>query len=390
MPLRRLARGARHAWEVPRDLLLGRYPEFVTGGGLPRGHVPVFVFHGLEADSFAAKLRHLADNGYQTLSTDEYFQVLKGAKPAPERAVLLTFDDGRASVWGVGLPLMRRYGFKGTVFIVPGRVKPGPGPVRPSLENARSAASVDRDPGDDPFLSWDEIGDLLRSELFDFQSHTLLHARIHSGPHVAGFLTPAHLRGCAALDVPLLRGDDRDLVAHEIPLGTPLLRSEPRTSESLRFFEDPSVRVDCVRRVEEEGGEGFFYKRGWERELRSLLGRRPLEGRFETREERLAAIRRELFDSKRLIEERTGRPVIHLCYPWHVAGPTARALAVEVGYETAFCGKVPGTPITLPGGDPHQVARIGEDYVELLPGRGRTDLAQILRRKWSRRLRRKA
>jgi hypothetical protein len=72
-----------------------------------------------------------------------------------------------------------------------------------------------------------------------------------------------------------------------------------------------------------------------------------------------------------------------------VSGPTARRLAREVGYRSAFCGKVPGVPITLAGGDPHAVARVGEDYVELLPGRGRANLPTILRRKWNRRLRRR-
>ena len=53
MSLRGLGRSAREAWEVPRDLLLARYPAFVTGGALPRGDVPVFVFHGAEPQSFA-------------------------------------------------------------------------------------------------------------------------------------------------------------------------------------------------------------------------------------------------------------------------------------------------------------------------------------------------
>ena len=92
-----------------------------------------------------------------------------------------------------------------------------------------------------------------------------------------------------------------------------------------------------------------------------------------------------LADARRLIAEHTGKPVVHLCYPWHVSGPTARRIAAEVGYETAFCGKVPGVPVTLPGGDLRSIARIGEDYVELLPGRGRATLAEVLRRKWVRR-----
>jgi hypothetical protein len=43
-------------------------------------------------------------------------------------------------------------------------------------------------------------------------------------------------------------------------------------------------------------------------------------------------------------------------------------------------------PLTLQGGDPQRIARIGEDYVEALPGRGRNDLTTILRRKLARRL----
>ena len=78
VPLRKLAASRRRGLEVPRDLLLGRYPDFVTGGPLPRGDVPVFVFHSVEPESFGRKLRHLADNGYVTLSAEEYHQGLLG------------------------------------------------------------------------------------------------------------------------------------------------------------------------------------------------------------------------------------------------------------------------------------------------------------------------
>jgi len=56
--LRGLGRSALEAWEVPRDLLLARYSAFVTGGPLPRGEVPVFVFHGPEPDTFAPSDSH--------------------------------------------------------------------------------------------------------------------------------------------------------------------------------------------------------------------------------------------------------------------------------------------------------------------------------------------
>ena len=389
--LSRMSSNAREMWDVPRDLLLGRYPEFVLGGPLPKGQVPVFVFHSLHPDVFGAKVRYLADNGYVTLSADEYFQVLMGARTAPQNAVVLTFDDGRGSVRTVGLPLMRRYGMKGIVFIVPGRTASRAGPLAPTWDEVREGKAtaeevLQREDGENPFLSWEEIEDLSRSRLFDFHSHSLSHARVHTGPQLQGFMTPRLRKGYRPLDVPLIHDGGRDLAASEVPLGTPLFRSEPRLSESLRFYEDPSVRQACVALVNEEGGQAFFRRKGWAGRLRRLVGGRLPGGRVETGEERAGAIRRELAESKALIEERTGKPAVHLCYPWHASGPTARRLAREVGYRTAFCGKVPGVPITLPGGDPLAIARVGEDYLELLPGRGRAHLSSILRHKLSRRL----
>jgi peptidoglycan/xylan/chitin deacetylase (PgdA/CDA1 family) len=368
--LRSIGRSAREAWEVPRDLLLGRYPAFVTGGGLARGEVPVFVFHDAEPESFARKLDHLARNGYATLSIDEYLGVLRGSLPAPPRAVLLTFDDGRGSVWSVAAPLLRRHGMRAVVFLVPGRV---------SAHAPRSASEHAA------LMSWEEIDTLARGGLFDFQSHTLLHARVHTGPALAGFVTPQSQRGYHAFDQPLVRDGARDLVGAEVPLGTPLLQSSPRTSEDLRFFEAEPLRTACVAAVADAGGEAFFRRPDWQGRLRAAFrgGRAP--GRVETKQQQAAAIRRELVDARRIIEERVGRPAVHLCYPWHAAGPTARALAAEAGYQTAFCGKVDGVPITLPGGDPRAIARLGEDYLELLPGEGRGTLASVLRRKWSRR-----
>lgn len=391
MPYKRLIGQAGEMWEVPRDLLLGRYPEFITGGPLPQGHVPVFCFHGAEPESFTRKLQYLSDNGYATLSASEYFQHLMGTRHVPQRSVVLTFDDGRCSVRTVAEPLMRRYGMKAVVFLIPARMVSRPGPLPPTRDDASGKRDatvnvLDREKGDDPFLTWEEVDALAQTGLFDFQSHTLSHGRVHTGPQVVDFMHPALRRGFAPLDVPLIRDDGGDLLGPRVPLGAPLFRSAPRASEALRYFEDPDVRAACVRAVAAEGGDVFFTKNGWRRSLKALLNGRSLGGRYETPEERAMAIRDELRLAKSLIEERTGQEVVHLCYPWHVAGPTARRIARETGHRTSFCGKVPGVPITLPGGDLQAIARIGEDYVELLPGRGRGNLGSILKMKWQRRV----
>ena len=146
----RLGSSRRHAGEaleVPRDLLLGRYPDFVTGGPLPRGDVPVFVFHSVEPESFGRKLRHLADNGYVTLSA-------RGIPPGPPRSPALP-RQGRAphlrrrarQPLERGGPLLRRHGMRGVVFLVPGRTPlasrpaasdPGRPAARPRHDRTRS------------------------------------------------------------------------------------------------------------------------------------------------------------------------------------------------------------------------------------------------------------
>jgi hypothetical protein len=280
---------------------------------------------------------------------------------------------------------------KGIVFLVPGRTPSRQGPPLPTWTDVRegraSAEDVLSREQREPLLCWEEIETLSARGVFDFESHTLTHARIHTDPRVVGFVTPPLRRGYDAFDLPLVADEaGRDLPAGEVPLGRPILQWAARTSEALRFREPPGFGRACVEAVREGGGEAFFARKHWQRELRARVGAPPT-GVRETPEERDRAILRELTDSRRAIEERTGRTVVHVCFPWHVAGPTARRLAREAGYRTAFCGKVPGTPVTLAGGDLASIARIGEDYVELLPGRGRSTLASVLQQKWRRRRR---
>ena len=377
--------------EVPRDLLLGRYPPFVSGGPLLDGDVPVFVFHSVEPERFGAQLDHLARNGYAALSMDQYLAHLTGRQTAPRRAVLLTFDDARGSLWSVGAPLLRRHGMRGVAFVVPGRVTSRVGPPLPSLDATDSATSprpdvLAREDRDGPLLYWEEIDALSKENLFDFESHTYSHSRVHVAPDIVGFVTAERRVGYRAFDLALQREGDRDLLGEEIPLGAPMLRSAPRLSEERRAFENPDARRACADAVCELGGRCYFAKPGWERELLRIARRFPATVGVETLEDRATAVERELVDARLAIEERTGRPVRHLCYPWHTTSPLARSLARSTGHLTAFCGKVRGRTISRPGDDLLSIARLGQDWVELLPGRGRLSLREVLWSKWTRRI----
>ncbi len=63
---------------------------------------------------------YLADNGYHTVDGEELTVVMSGqVKPRP-RSVAVTFDDGLKQVWTVAYPILKKYGLKAIVFLVPG------------------------------------------------------------------------------------------------------------------------------------------------------------------------------------------------------------------------------------------------------------------------------
>ena len=62
-------------------------------------------------------LIELRRRGYQSVSSREFRQWQAGAASLPQRAVMLTFDDGYASHFERVAPLLRRYQFTGTFFV---------------------------------------------------------------------------------------------------------------------------------------------------------------------------------------------------------------------------------------------------------------------------------
>lgn len=88
--------------------------------------VPTFVYHrfgddrypstNISNDAFESHLKHLKDNGYQTLTFSESISYLKSRKKA-QKVVCITIDDGFKSFIENGLPLLKSYGFTATIFV---------------------------------------------------------------------------------------------------------------------------------------------------------------------------------------------------------------------------------------------------------------------------------
>ncbi|MCC6483571.1 MAG: polysaccharide deacetylase family protein [Armatimonadetes bacterium] len=73
-------------------------------------------------ENFEGQLRYLKQHGYRTLSMDQLVAHVRGVHPAPEKSVVLTFDDGYEGVYRYAYPLLKRYGFHAVVFLVTAKV----------------------------------------------------------------------------------------------------------------------------------------------------------------------------------------------------------------------------------------------------------------------------
>ncbi len=96
----------------------------------PPAGVPVLMYHKIgeeqgndaviSAARFAEHMEFLHKNGYRTLSLAELEAYLDGRAELPPKPVVLTFDDGYRDTYEIALPVLKKYGFKSTLFIPAG------------------------------------------------------------------------------------------------------------------------------------------------------------------------------------------------------------------------------------------------------------------------------
>ncbi len=77
---------------------------------------------GLTPEVFEAQMSALAEGGHQVLPLFDVLQIVRGERPAPAKGVALTFDDGYLGLLDHALPVLKRFGFPATFFLVSDRV----------------------------------------------------------------------------------------------------------------------------------------------------------------------------------------------------------------------------------------------------------------------------
>ncbi|HID86951.1 MAG TPA: polysaccharide deacetylase family protein, partial [Anaerolineae bacterium] len=185
-------------------------PPQPTPDGIRREvKVPILMYHHIavpppDADAirrdlsvppanFEAHLRYLAEEGYQSISLRDLLFHLAIGQPLPPKPIILTFDDGYVDNYANAFPLLKKYGFTATFFIITDFV----------------------DWGYEEYMTWDQLREMAQ----------------------AGMEIEAHSR-----DHPDLRGKPLDYLVWQI-LG-PKEAIEAHTGHTVRFFNYPSGRYD--------------------------------------------------------------------------------------------------------------------------------------------------
>jgi hypothetical protein len=351
------------AWRGAVDLLSGRLPGFVFGGGVG-ALVPVFHFHDERDQALAPKLRYLRENGYRTLNADELADVARGRRACTGREVALCFDDAWATVWTDAAPLLVEYGLTAIVYVIPGRVSDAPG-VRPQTRGDEADRSS-------PFMTWPEVRALHAAGTIDVQSHTWMHLRVFTSATLVDFVTPGYADR-PALNRPVLTdAADGPTFLDPSALGAPIYEHRSRMSDGRRVSLPLDTHDACVALVHAEGSTEFFTRPDWRSRLRSVVARHADGASIETEGDQRRAIERELDQSRSELNAQLGtQSVRHVCLPWGVSGRVTEAALRRLDFVSAVANRWRGVFAVRPGDHPYWLKRLPNRYIETLPGSGR-------------------
>ena len=102
------------------DATLRRSPVQAVFRRRTANRLAVLAYHGVDDPAQLARQLDLLVARARPVDLDTVVGALHERNPLPERAVLVTFDDGHRSVLEHGLPLLRERGVPAVAFVLPG------------------------------------------------------------------------------------------------------------------------------------------------------------------------------------------------------------------------------------------------------------------------------
>lgn len=130
--------------------------------------IPILMYHSIGINrrnnllvapaKFNSQIKHLHKAGYQTICFQTLENYWKSGKPLPAKPILLTFDDGYKDNYTIAYPILKKYKFKATIFVITNFVD------------------------DANHLSQKQIKEMISSGLIDIGAHTKTHPDLTTVP----------------------------------------------------------------------------------------------------------------------------------------------------------------------------------------------------------------
>ena len=135
--------------------------------------------YAVSAEHLAAHFMWLRNNGYTVIGVDELLAVNEGRQTLPEKAIVLSFDDGLRSMYTHVFPLLKLFGYKAIV-----------SPVTQWMKNPTTVDYGDQALNTEDLLTWPQLREMQDSGLVEVASHSHdLHRGVLGNPQ--GNLQPA-------------------------------------------------------------------------------------------------------------------------------------------------------------------------------------------------------
>jgi len=124
--------------------------------------IPILIYHALfhktvkkekyalSGEDFERQIQYLSEEGFQSLSLDDFWKPHNHTAP-DRKGVVITFDDGNLSDYSIAFPILKKYGFTATFFATVNWI---------STEN---------------YVTWSHLKEMV-SENMSVQSHSLSHS----------------------------------------------------------------------------------------------------------------------------------------------------------------------------------------------------------------------
>jgi peptidoglycan/xylan/chitin deacetylase (PgdA/CDA1 family) len=154
-----IAKFNRQDQVLPGKSLIVPFKTIYLGGLTEESYqtVPILVYHQfsndhsdkltIKTENFYEQMLYLKENGFKVIGLDQLLDFMEFKSPLPEKAIVITIDDGWLSTYEIAYPILKKFGFPATLFVYTDFIE------------------------GDQAMNWSQLKEMAENG-FDIQSHT--------------------------------------------------------------------------------------------------------------------------------------------------------------------------------------------------------------------------